>query len=276
MDGTWQLERQRPLPAAPQGRWRRWSRIAVAVVSLAFVLAGAAGLAFLYRHLDVPIALIGVDGTLEHLDAREVEKIVVANMAGGFLSLDLDAIRAGLEAHPWVASASARRQWPDSLIIDIEEEVPIARWGDRGVLNNRGIALEVGEIEGLAALPLLEGPEGLQRRVMQHFRMFAQLLQPIGLKIHSFRMGPRGGWYMTFVDGPELAVGRGQVTDKIERFLLVWEKALEVRIDQIERVDIRYGNGVAVRWKQQDGNKISDKREHNEGETWPVPVTMNR
>ena len=64
-----------------------------------------------------------------------------------------------------------------------------------------------------------------------------QLLQPIGLKIHSFRMGPRGGWYMTFVDGPELAVGRGQVTDKIERFLLVWEKALEVRIDQIERVD---------------------------------------
>jgi cell division protein FtsQ len=45
-------------------------------------------------------------------------------------------------------------------------------------------------------------------------------------------------------------VGKEPVAKKLERFLLVWEKALQERKDAIERIDLRYGNGLAVRWKQ--------------------------
>jgi cell division protein FtsQ len=94
--------------------------------------------------------------------------------------------------------------------------------------------------------------------VMQQYRMFTQMLQSTGLRIVEFRMGVRGGWYLRFAEGPTLAVGRGQVVEKIQRFLRVWDKALAVRLDQIDNIDIRYGNGVAVRWIADDKKTVKN------------------
>ncbi|MCK9564222.1 MAG: FtsQ-type POTRA domain-containing protein, partial [Bacteroidales bacterium] len=149
---SWRKERA--TPAAKPGRRAAvlLGRLLVAAMGIAVLAVGLWGLGYLYRTLDVPIALIGVDGEITHLSTREVEDIVAANLSGGFLSLDLKDISTALEKHPWVAAASARRQWPDRLVIVIHEEVPIARWGDSGVLNNRGRPLAVGDAEGLDEL----------------------------------------------------------------------------------------------------------------------------
>ncbi|MFA5495812.1 MAG: cell division protein FtsQ/DivIB [Porticoccaceae bacterium] len=245
----WRMEQ--PVAARRQAAPRRglFTRVAVATLGIGVLAGGAWGMHLLYDKLDVPIALIGVDGRIDHISTREVEQIVAANLSGGFLSLDLDRIREGLEAHPWVASATARRQWPNELVIVINEETPIARWSDSGFLNNRGLPLDVDNAGQLKDLPLLAGPEGMERQVMQQYRLFTQLLQATGLRIVEFRMGQRGGWHLRFTDGPTMVVGRDQVAEKIQRFLKVWDKALRVRLDQIDNIDIRYGNGVAVRWK---------------------------
>ena len=260
--GKWRNERvtavQEP---AEQGSRRAVAllvRLLVAAMCITVLAAGLWGLGYLYRKLDVPIALIGVDGEISHLDSGDVEDVVAANLSGGFLSLDLKSISSALEEHPWVAAASARRQWPDRLVIVIHEEVPIARWGDSGVLNNRGQPLAVGDARGLDTLPLLAGPTGMEREVMQQYRMFTELLQSTGLHIVEFRMGARGGWHLRFAEGPTLAVGRGQVVEKIQRFLQVWDSALAVRLDQIDNIDIRYSNGVAVRWKTEDPETVSN------------------
>ena len=260
---SWRKERA--TPAAKPGRRAAvlLGRLLVAAMGIAVLAVGLWGLGYLYRTLDVPIALIGVDGEITHLSTREVEDIVAANLSGGFLSLDLKDISTALEKHPWVAAASARRQWPDRLVIVIHEEVPIARWGDSGVLNNRGRPLAVGDAEGLDELPLLAGPVGMEREVMQQYRMFTQLLQSTGLHIAEFRMGARGGWHLRFAEGPTLAVGRDQVVEKIQRFLRVWERALAVRLDQIDNIDIRYGNGVAVRWKAEEQTTVNNTVTHS-------------
>ncbi|HLS99297.1 MAG: cell division protein FtsQ/DivIB [Porticoccaceae bacterium] len=258
----WRMERPDLARREPRRGRGLATRLGVAALGALVFAGGAVGLRTLYGILDVPIAVIGVDGRIANLSAREVEDIVAANLSGGFLSLDLDRIRKGLEAHPWVESATARRQWPNQLVIVIREETPIARWGDSGFLNNRGQTLDVANAAALAELPLLAGPEGMEREVMQQYRIFTQLLQATGLAIVEFRMGERGGWHLRFADGPTLAVGRGQITDKIQRFLKVWDKALAVRLDQIDHIDIRYGNGVAVRWKT-NGNPTENSEKAN-------------
>lgn len=262
VSAEWRMER----PELARRESRRGpgllARTGLAVLGALVLAGGVVGLRMLYEKLDVPIAVIGVDGRIANLSAREVEDIVAANLSGGFLSLDLDRIREGLEAHPWVESATARRQWPNQLVIVIREETPIARWGDNGFLNNRGQTLDVSNAAELADLPLLAGPPGKERAVMQQYRIFTQLLQTTGLRIVEFRMGARGGWHLRFADGPTLAVGRGQITDKIQRFLKVWDKALAVRLDQIDHIDIRYGNGVAVRWKT-NGNPTQNSEKAN-------------
>lgn len=248
--GEWRTEQALLQRSSERRSYGLLTQFAVATLGISVFVSGLWGLGYLYEKLDVPIALIGVDGTIRHISSTDVEDIVAANLGGGFLSLDLDRIRAGLEGHPWVESASARRKWPNELVIVIREETPIARWGDSGFLNNRGQALDLGVAAELEGLPLLAGPEGMQRRVMQQYRIFTQLLQSTEMKIIEFRMGERGGWHLRFENGPTLVVGRSQVTEKIQRFLRVWDKALRVRFDQIDNIDVRYGNGVAVRWKE--------------------------
>ncbi len=228
-----------------------WLASAVAAAAFALVLWGAF---LLYRQLDAPIAVIGVDGSLERITPGEVRELVAANLDGGFLSLDLRRIQGDLEQHPWVESASVRRQWPDQVVIVIDEETPIARWGDKGFLNNRGRRLDIGLAEDLEHLPLLDGPGQSARRVMSRYRDVAQLLRPANLRIAEFRQGPRDTWQLRLEQGPAVVIGRGQVMAKLRRFLLVWERELADRAEDIAEVDIRYDNGVAVRWKDEADN----------------------
>jgi len=241
-------------PVASPGRARAVFAAVLSGLRLVMLVAVLAGIGFgasaLYEKYDVPVAVIGVDGELKRITAQEVESTVAANLGGGFLSLDLDAICLALEEHPWVATASARRKWPDEVVISIEEETPIARWGNSSFLNNKGMILAIGKVELPESLPLLYGPEGLERRVMQQYRNFSQVLQGTGLVVSEFRLAPRGTWEVKFAQGLELTVGKEPVADKLQRFLLVWNRALRERADDIAQIDIRYGNGVAVNWKE--------------------------
>ena len=246
-----QTLRSNPAPAIGSGL----SRVAaVRTIKLALMVAIVAGGWWgtneLYRIFDVPIAVIGVDGELKRVRAQELESIVADNLGGGFLSLDLAGICGALEEHPWIATATARRKWPNEVVIAVEEEVPIARWGDDQFLNNQGQVLSIADAELSEKLPLLAGPADLERRVMQQYKNFTQVLEPLGLTVVACHLAPRGNWLVTFDNGMELAVGKEPVGDKLNRFLRVWEAELQPRADHIARVDIRYANGVAVKWKE--------------------------
>jgi len=216
---------------------------------IAVLAACVWGGARFYRSLDVPVAVIAVEGTLSQVSREELENLVAANIEGGFLGMDLQRIRAALAGHPWIEVASVRRQWPDRLRIRVVEEIPIARWGETGFLNRRGEDLYAPRVNGLDALPLLAGPPGSARRVMTQYRDVNQLLQPMGLKIVEFREAPRGDWQLSFANGTALKLGRDRLIDKLKRFQVAWNGALASRVNDIEQVDIRYENGVAVRWR---------------------------
>jgi cell division protein FtsQ len=56
-------------------------------------------------------------------NASEAALRHLANLESGpaLLSMDLDAAIAGVERHPWIARASARRVFPDTVVIAVEE-----------------------------------------------------------------------------------------------------------------------------------------------------------
>jgi cell division protein FtsQ len=46
-----------------------------------------------------------------------------------------------------------------------------------------------------------------------------------------------------------VVLGRDQVTERFERFVTVYQERLVSRANEVKRVDARYSNGVAVKWK---------------------------
>ncbi len=229
----------------------RWLTRSLSLLALVSVVAGLLwGGDRLFRKLDVPIGVIGVKGEFTQVDQGDVQAMVEPLINGGILSLNLAKIRHQLELHPWIERVAVSRQWPGGLVINVVEEVAIARWGEHGFLNSRGEMLEIGDNSDLMHLPLLQGEVHTERSLMKAYREVAQLLLPSGLKIVALKRDVRGALWLSLENGLELVVGRGQVMEKMRRFLVVWELALKTQVERIARVDIRYDNGVAVQWAE--------------------------
>ena len=229
----------------------RWLARGFSVLFLIAVLVGVLwGGEQVFRKLDVPISVIAIKGEFSHVNQGEIQRLVEPLINGGILSLDLAQIRNQLELQPWVETVTVSRQWPGGLVISVVEEMPIARWGKQGFLNSRGEMLEIADNSKLMHLPLLQGNENTERSIMKAYREIAQLLQPVNLKISGLKRDPRGAWWLSLSNGLELVIGRDQVMEKMRRFLLVWVPVLKDKADQIECVDIRYDNGIAVRWNE--------------------------
>ena len=153
-----------------------------------------------------------------------------------------------LESHPWIERAFVRRKWPSGIEVKVIEEVPVARWGDRNFLNSKGEILDLNN-RNLASLPLLTGVEDSERLIMNTYREIILLLRPAGLKITELSYNNQGVWKLTLSNGLEILIGRDQIIEKIRRFLIIWMATLKSSSTDMDGVDIRYDNGIAVRWK---------------------------
>jgi cell division protein FtsQ len=198
---------------------------------------------------DRPIALISVEGELQYIDRDAVQTVIKPYLNESFLGIDLDGLHNDLLAMPWVADAAVKRVWPDRLVIDLHEQLPVARWGESALLNNEGRAFEPKDISRFDELPQLNGPQRAKRRVMRQYQQFSRLLRPQGMVISELDLRDRGSWFLTTQGGMQVLLGRDNLVEKMQRFMTIEQLMLSDRRDLIARVDLRYSNGMAVAWR---------------------------
>ena len=147
-----------------------------------------------------------------------------------------------------------RRIWPDQVLIQLDEQLPVARWGNEALLNNQGQAFAPRELTHYENLPQLYGPQRAQPAVMQQYQLLSQLLRPLGFSVASLELRERGSWFLTTGvnstgQSIELLLGRDHVLEKMRRFVAIYETTLKPQIANIARIDLRYANGLAVGWR---------------------------
>lgn len=213
---------------------------------LALVIYGAG---LLYKQIDKPLTNVMIGGNFTFLETAELSELVVKEIDGGFLSVDLGRLGEVLREHPWVDEVSVRREWPSILNVEVIEEVPIARWGEKGFLNRLGEELLIESNSHLGALPVLRADFGSSRDMMENYQLMAELLIPTGLKIAELKRDSLGVWFIDTATGVRLVIGRDHVSEKIRRFTTVWAAGLSQQLKHIKTIDLRYPNGLAVAWK---------------------------
>jgi cell division protein FtsQ len=231
---------------------RIWTLISFAVLAalvIALVLNAERGWLLLKPHVNPPISTVRVLGDLTAKNRLAVQKKSMTYSTGAFFSVDITAVRNAVEELPWVASAEVSRIWPDQLQVIIQEQLPVARWGNEALLSTQGYLFLAMDVEAYEHLPQLFGPENTQVRVMQQYLTFSQALRPLGYSIKQLEMRERGSWFVTTQTGLQLLFGRDHLVEKVRRFAVVYENELKQQIDKIERVDLRYANGLAVAWR---------------------------
>ncbi|MCK9535252.1 MAG: cell division protein FtsQ/DivIB [Pseudomonas sp.] len=240
---------RQPARQWPKPNWTLISLLAVVGLLLALLLNFERFWQATQPYINPPIAKIRVLTELSTAKQQVLEKQLMPYADGLFFSVDIGAVRHAVEELPWVVNAEVSRIWPNQLQVIIQEQLPVARWGGDALLSTQGYLFNAIDIEAYGHLPQLSGPKDAQGRVMQQYLVFSQALRPLGYSIKKLQMRERGSWFVTTQTGLKLLFGRDHLVEKMRRFAVVHKNELQGQIDKIERVDLRYANGLAVAWR---------------------------
>lgn len=192
-----------------------------------------------------------ITGKLEHVSPQAVRATVRSALGSGFFTTDVSAVRAAVDALPWVETASVRRGWPHTLYIEINEETPAARWNGAGLMDARGHVFTLSGGQSWTGLPQLSGPDGSAAAVLAEYRTFGALLASKGLAIRKLNVDARGAATLELSDGICVRLGRQLAEVRLERFSTVALQVLAGQITRVAYVDMRYTNGFAVGWSRE-------------------------
>jgi cell division protein FtsQ len=98
-------------------------------------------------------------------------------------------------------------------------------------------------------LPQLAGPVGSEQEVTARYLSTQGHLTEVGMRLAALELDARGAWNLTLDNGVVVRLGRRQIDDRFERFMLAAAKLVSQRATDIAYVDMRYSNGFAVGWK---------------------------
>jgi len=230
-----------------------------ALLALVLLALLASGLWWLAQRPMFTLKTIRVEGVAEEqlrrVNPLTIRASAVPRIKGNFFTADLDAVRAAFESVPWVRKAMVRREWPNTLIVTIEEHRALGTWGDDGrLLSVKGdvFTANLAEAEDDGDLLEFDGPEGSEKEVVARFDQFRNWLEPIKLTPEAVALSNRYAWTVKLDNGITVELGRAEsdatLKERIARLVAVYPQLMErLQGKKIENVDMRYPNGLALK-----------------------------
>jgi cell division protein FtsQ len=216
------------------------------LVGIAVFMFAAALVVLVLRSPLFPVSVIEVTHPLGHTTRAEIEAAMRGRIGGNFFAATPALVRAGLEELPWVRRASVRRVWPDRLEVTLEERVALAHWGESALIDSNGERFGGRTDE---PLPVLFGPPGTERELVQRYARFAKTVAPLGAKLERVVLSERRAWQLRLDNGLQIMLGRD--ADGAEARLARFVEVHAATLGRIARshgyVDLRYPNGFALR-----------------------------
>ncbi len=202
------------------------------------------------------IRIEGGDAQLRHVNPATVRGTALPRITGNFFTANLDAVRLAFESVPWVRKATVRREWPNMLIVTIEEHVPLGTWGEDGrLVSVKGdiFTANMAEAEEDGELPEFSGPDGSEKEVVARFRELREWFAPIKLVPEAVQLSRRYAWSVKLNNGMSVELGREQsratLKERVDRLVGIYPQLVARLQDRIESVDMRYPNGLALNAK---------------------------
>jgi cell division protein FtsQ len=226
-------------------RWMNWVLPIVVVCVIMF---------YAENHLShpqtLPVNKIRVHGAFVNVDEAMLHRAIAGVIAGGYFNVDVERVREVVEQLPWVHKASVRRVWPDTLSVSVVEQKPIAISKSFGLINQKGEVFKPLNMSSTDTLPVFEGSVAVNKIMLQKYYDMNGLLETINRKITYLKFDARHALELRLDNGLKVVLGRDNTELRLKRLTRIYNKILLARINDIESVDLRYTNGMAIGWKK--------------------------
>lgn len=222
------------------------------VVKIAFLFIFILALFFVTKRIHsvnyFPIQTVKIYG-LQHADKQEVQHLLIPFVSHGFFSVDVDQMKEQLQQLPWVNKVAVKRVWPNQVFVTVTEKRAMARWNDKSLLSANGELFTPALNSAPEGLPVFVGPEGKHIMMLQYYDKLNSILASLALKIVRLEMNASEMWSLQLDNGLKISMSDKDVLTRMSHFVKVYPKIVGDRGKDVEYVDLRYSNGLAVRWK---------------------------
>jgi cell division protein FtsQ len=197
----------------------------------------------------LPVQSVVLDGDFLHTERDELQRVIARAIRGGYFTLDVREIQSAVRELPWVAGATVRRVWPDTLVVSVMEHQPYARWGENRLISDEGVVFAPATIEPFTGLAQLAGDDGQAKEVLRQYRYVSKSVERLA-RVDRMNRNQRGGWTFWLDNGPRIELGNEEVPRRLVRVTHFLERLGE-QAASVEAIDARYSGGVAVKVKEQ-------------------------
>lgn len=235
----------------------RQHRSLLAFLCAVIVLLGSMPLVFsgLYQMADrFPVQQIQVYGTFNHLSEQNLRDALEKYLEYNYFDVKLENIKTTAEQLAWVESAVIKKAWPDTIVVEIQERVAVANWGDSHLISHRHTIFHSHQTPSIAGLPTFVGAEEHAVLMMDHYRQLSRSLKSVELAIDTLTLAERMSWTLRLTNGLVIIVDDQHAIEKVQRFIALYQQMPEQDRQSMEQVDLRYENGLAIKWKNKDGD----------------------
>lgn len=217
-----------------------------------FVMLPILAICFLFpkkQHNEYfPITDVQIFG-IHHISHAELQNLILPLIKKGFFAVDLSEIKDRITQLSWTNHVVVQRVWPDKLIISLSEKNAIALWNDESLLSDSGEIFTPSTETYPKNLPKLTGLTGEQLKLMRYYTKINTLFSPLHFTVTNLALSPLQSWEVTLSNGIKLNAGNKDILTRLSHFVKVYSKIIGAREGDVEYIDLRYPNGMAVRWK---------------------------
>lgn len=200
----------------------------------------------------LPVRRISFVGDFQNVSRDELKQVASPYVGKNFLALDLDRLEKDLSKVPWVAYVDVSRRWPDTLQITFRETQLVAHWNNDAWITENDAIVSLPS-DAYPSLPRWFGPDGSQQLVKARYRQFANILASGGLRADGIHYSERGAWQLDASTNNSttmrIRLGRRDLQERLQRFIRAYTQSLVHMDQQIETADLRYPNGLALKWE---------------------------
>ncbi|MBV1870246.1 MAG: FtsQ-type POTRA domain-containing protein [Gammaproteobacteria bacterium] len=207
---------------------------------------------------QIAVKKILINKSLQYVEKNDVDALLEQALEKNFFTLDLKNVADSLNELPWVKSAQIKKIWPDTLLLNIHEQTPLARWKEDQLISVSGVVFSPIDASEFGSLPHLFGKESKREGITEFYYQSQRILAGNDLHVVRVDVESTFDWRVELDNGLLLILSAKQGIEKIEQFSRIYDAHILPKLMQISHVDLRYENGFVVSW-QQDKEKMLER-----------------
>lgn len=220
--------------------------------AIAILLLTGIGVAVAKNAQMLPDAIITINQkNLSNQQIIQLQQILGKTAQGNFYQANLQTYQALVEALPWVSQVDIKRDWQKGLVVTVIPRQPVAKFGSEKLIDATGKVFVPADSELLTAQKWmqLQGEPNKSALIMQQTEQVTKWFYPLHMKVEEVILTPRMTWLLRFDNGLRVLVDKDGTSEKLYQLSILLQNQLKNKLNQIETIDLRYKNGMALTWK---------------------------